>query len=645
MTSKVTSQIETQYLHPNKPQRLSVSEKTIDYRTSSPSSESDPFFEETCLYKKIKEKKDSAGSSVAKDSAGSSVAKDNAANIPAKDNAGNVKEKISNTTDVLEEPALHDITLQDGIALKEKKTKNKHCTINSFAIIGLETPTVTIEASVSPGLARFDIIGLGDTAVKEARERVTKAITQCGYSIPSGNITINLAPAKMRKKGSIYDLPIALALLYASGQIHSQIPLQNIVVAGELSLSGKVRDVEGVYCRLLASLMEKEKQELQFIIPKDNLLELYQLKNKITHQIKSVSSLKESIDYLAGNAAPPTLKQQIDQAKSSDCVVEGNIEALDKNLEAGKKDEIGDFSEIVGQDTAKLALQLSVIANLNVLFIGPPGSGKSMLMRRMPSILPNLNEDQSLMLTRIEHACGIRNHNLIRQMPFREVHSGIPVTSLMGGGRIPKPGEISLAHKGFLFMDEISLFPQASLQCLRTPIEQKKITLNRLSSNITYPCDFTLLACCNPCPCGFYGDPDKICKCSKAEVNRFFSRLCEPFVDRFDIILYIGKIVKQDFDRSTGESSVLIKQRIEKIIREKDKITPFYRGKKISDILREHPLIKELVLRAIEKDVISLRRVKSMLKVLQAMMMYEARDYDRLMLLRAMDLACNKLKK
>lgn len=614
--------------------------------------EDDPkkIFGEVCLYKEILDKKKIADKKV----------NNTAEKISPEVSLSTPEEEVSEETlairakirDLFKEKNLKQ---QETEEIEQKKSKNKHCTLTSFAISGLEVIEITIEASISPGISRFDIIGLGDTAIKEARERVSKSITQCGFMIPSGNITINLAPAKIRKKGSLYDLPIALALLRASGQISIETELKDFVVAGELLLDGTICSIEGVYPCLLSALITKSTKK--FIIPRENLSELYPLREKLTNPITAVENLNQCIHYLSQknfvnnieNCQKEIEKVFIEQReKIAKLKIEDNLALANDQGQITKKSEnIGDFNEVVGQEMAKLALQLSVIERLNVLFIGPPGNGKSMLMRRLPSILPKLSKNDALELSRIEYACNIKNYSLQRNVPFREVHSGIPISSLVGGGVYPKPGEISLAHKGFLFMDEISLFQQTTLQGLRTPIEQKKITLNRLSSSITYPADFTLVACCNPCACGFYGDPNKVCSCSKSEVNRFFSRLSQPLIDRFDIILYMGRVERKDFDHQANESSATIRKKIEQAIKNREKMPAFYKDRKMTEILDEHPLIKQVVLQAIEKEIISLRRVHSILKVLYAMMIYENREYDRLMLLQAIDLASskNKLKK
>ena len=571
----------------------------------------------------------------------------------------------------------------------KKLKRNKYCQLKSFLQSGLDIFPVIVEVSISPGITKFDIIGLSDISLKHSKERVSKALSEAGYNLPLGNITVNLAPTQMLKKGSLYDLPIALALLIASGQITPVKNLDDFIICGELSLDAKIRFGEGVFAKILHSIQTEEEKRL--LIPKSNLPQIVpltrQIKNSKIKEIASFGTLKGCIKYFLDNTSrpldtfvkklanenfeqqeefahiyldakrvidiPPTNNNELEKRENSrdDLNLKSKKNSTPQNLHETKHNssEKLDFNQVIGQELGKLALELSVINRLNVLFVGPPGCGKTMLLNRLPSILPELSEKDALMLTQIRH---VSNQNqstfngptsFSKNTPFRVIHPSIPITSLIGGGRFPKPGEISLAHKGYLFLDEISLFPKNTLQCLRTPVEEKSITLSRLDRNITYPADFVMMASCNPCSCGYRGDPDKPCHCSSRENQRFFSKLTMPFLDRFDIILQVSKVKSEHFDMAERRSSSEIVDSIKKAQERKSLRKSLFEGRNLSEIFDENKQIKEIVLQAVDSEIISLRRVLSMLKILDALILKSGESYDKIMILKALELARNPL--
>lgn len=502
-----------------------------------------------------------------------------------------------------------------------RKENNMVVKINSYVIQGLDSIPITVEVSVVKGLPKFEIIGLADIATKESKERIFKSITGLGYKLPPGNITVNLAPAKIKKRGTLYDLPISIGVILASKQIDCPDQLEKFLIAGELSLDGKVREVSGLFITALQNI--EKKKEMYYILPNSNLKDLQPFPT-IQDKILPVSDLKESLQQLENPKPVPYSKPQVVKETKS----------------------VNDFDEVLGNEMAKLALQLAVIQKLNVLFIGPPGGGKSMLMTRINDILPPLSKEESLMVTRIHQCKGIspdENNLIIENPPFREVHNSILSSSLIGGGKYPEPGEISLAHKGFLFLDELSEYGKQSLQSLRLPLEQKKITINRIEGQVTFPCDFTLLACTNPCPCGYYGDDVRMCTCSKAMMSRFYTKLSGPILDRFDIMLFINPFDKKSFTQKKILDSKTMKSNIITAMERKKSNPYLYEKKNIKEIFEEYPIFQEWILKSLERKLFSLRKVKSILKTCYSLELFYGEKLNSDILLTAIDLCRNKI--
>lgn len=410
-------------------------------------------------------------------------------------------------------------------------------TIYSMGINGINSFLVKIESDVSSGMPMCDIVGLPDIAVKESKNRVRAAIKNCGYNFPVSRITINLAPADIRKVGSLYDLPILLSILQASGQIN--VNFEESIFLGELSLTGEVRRVNGVLSMVIEA---KNKGFKNIFVPFDNASEASIISGINVYAVKNVSEL---INHL------------LDKSNLSP--------HLHSNINLNNNNEFLDFSFVKGQYLAKRAIEIAVAGNHNILMIGPPGSGKSMLAKHIKSILPDMTFDEMIETTSIYSISGqLNNENpIITERPFRAPHHSISPSGLSGGGSIPRPGEISLAHNGILFLDEFSEFSRISLESLRQPLEDNNITISRVQSSVTFPCSIMLVAAMNPCPCGYYGHPTKHCTCSMRAIEKYMSKISGPTLDRIDIHIEVPPLNFDEINSpEKSESSCEIKKRI-----------------------------------------------------------------------------------
>lgn len=472
--------------------------------------------------------------------------------------------------------------------------------VKSFSLLGLDGLSIDVEVDINKGLPSYDVVGLPDVAVKESKERVRSAIKNSGFDFPVHKITVNLAPASVKKAGPVFDLPIAVALLVSSSQLVST-KLKDFVIIGELGLDGKIKAINGVLPILISA---RELGFKKFIVPKENENEASFIEGV---EVFALSNLTEVVSFLAGSVQFECVKNRVWNGELSDKIVE-------------------DFSRVKGQKIAKRAIEIAVSGGHNILMVGPPGAGKTMIARCIPGIMPDLTFEEALEITKIHSIAGTLDlsKGVVSSRPFRSPHHTASTVAITGGGRDAKPGEVSLASEGVLFLDELPEYQRSTLETMRQPLEDGVITISRATGSFEYPANFMLVASMNPCPCGNYGSRDLECTCSPAVIQKYLKKISGPLLDRIDLKINVERVKFVELsDKGLEESSEEIKKRVDnarKIQQERFagtrvRMNSKMNSKMINDYCKLDEESENLMRIAFEKYKISARGYTRILKV------------------------------